>query len=100
MAWKKQRKGIDDLIGESLEAAPTETPERTTEGIIQPERKPQRTKRTGIINTSLYLPKPVLRQIKELAVTEDVKSHDLYLEGIDMLFKHRGLPSISELTKS
>ena len=44
-----------------------------------------------------YLPKPVYRQLKELAYTHDRKMHDFVLEGLDMVFREHGLRSIHEL---
>lgn len=98
MAQKKQRKDISDLIGDTLVEERSSSAEKAE--VVQLDAAPKRKKRDGVINTSLYLPKAVLKQVKELAVTEDVKPHDLYLEAIDMLFKQRGLKSIDDLTTS
>jgi spore germination protein GerM len=48
---------------------------------------------------TLYLPEPVREELRVLAFAERVKQHDLVMEAIDMLFKSRGIKSISELTK-
>jgi hypothetical protein len=48
---------------------------------------------------SLYLEDPVYDQIREIAHVERVKMHQLVLEGIDLLLKKRGAPSIKELMK-
>jgi hypothetical protein len=48
---------------------------------------------------SLYLEEPVYDQLREIAHVERTKLHPLILEGIDLLLKKRGAPSIKELTK-
>lgn len=50
------------------------------------------------VRYTAYLPKPVYRQLKELAYTHDRKMHDFVLEGLDLVFKEHGLRSIKELT--
>jgi len=49
------------------------------------------------VRYTAYLPKPVYRQLKELAYTHDRKMHDFVLEGLDLVFKEHGLRSIREL---
>ncbi len=57
-----------------------------------------------IIRQTLYLPLPVFDQLRELFFDEQRgqvkrrRMHDYFLEGIDLLFKERGLKSIKELT--
>lgn len=48
---------------------------------------------------SVYLEAPVYEQLREIAHVERTKLHPLILEGIDLLLKKRGAPSIKELTK-
>jgi hypothetical protein len=48
---------------------------------------------------SLYLEEPVYDQLREIAHVERTKLHPLILEGIDLLLKKRGAPSIKELTR-
>ena len=48
---------------------------------------------------SLYLEGPVYDRLREIAFHERTKLHPLILEGIDLLLKKRGAPSIKELTK-
>jgi hypothetical protein len=49
---------------------------------------------------SLYLEGPVYDQLRDIAHVELTKLHPLILEGIDLLLKKRGAPSIKELTKA
>ncbi len=50
------------------------------------------------VRYTAYLPKPVYRQLKELAFTHDRKMHDFVLEGLDMVFREHGVRSIHDLT--
>ena len=72
----------DDPTGET----PAEAPEATT-----------RTARARPVQQTAYLPPPVHEQLRHLAYEERVKMHDLLLEGLDLVFKKRGLPSIEEM---
>ncbi len=51
-----------------------------------------------IAKTTIYAPKAVFEQWRELAFTERKKMHDYLLEGLDRVFANRGLKSIAELT--
>lgn len=57
-----------------------------------------------IVRQTLYLPLPVFDQLRELFFEEQRgrvkrrRMHDYFLEGIDLLFKDRGLKSIEELS--
>jgi hypothetical protein len=48
---------------------------------------------------SVYLEAPVYDALRDIAHAERTKLHPLILEGIDMVLKKRGSPSIKELTK-
>jgi hypothetical protein len=48
---------------------------------------------------SVYLETPVYDALREIAHVERIKLHPLILEGIDLVLKKRGAPSIKELTK-
>ena len=64
------------------------------------ERTPDRGggRRPGLKQQTAYLPEPVYEQLRALAFEERRKMHDLLMEGLDMVFKHRGLRSIEDLT--
>ena len=57
-------------------------------------------KRRRVTQQTAYLPVPVYDQIRRLAFEENTKMHSLLMEGLDRVFKDRGLPSIAELTKT
>ena len=57
-------------------------------------------KRRRVTQQTAYLPVPVYEQIRRLAFEENTKMHSLLMEGLDRVFKDRGLPSIAELTNT
>lgn len=60
--------------------------------------------KSEVVRQTLYLPLPVFDQLRDLFFEEQRgqvkrrRMHDYFLEGIDLLFKNRGLKSIEELT--
>lgn len=50
------------------------------------------------IGQTVYLPYAVHRQLRALAFEEERKMHDYLMEGLDLVFRTRGLESIAELT--
>lgn len=50
------------------------------------------------IGQTVYLPPPVHRQLRSLAFEEERKMHDYLMEGLDLVFRKRGLKSVAELT--
>jgi hypothetical protein len=112
MATKRKRTSLDALIAP---AGATNRPEAT------PARKSSKTKagkggeepnvaeRTGgkseIVRQTLYLPLPVFDQLRDLLFEEQRgqvkrrRMHDYFIEGINLLFKDRGLKSVEELMK-
>ena len=55
-------------------------------------------KRPGVKQQTVYLPLRVHEQLRRLAFEEQARMHDYLLEGLDLVFLQRGLPSITELT--
>jgi hypothetical protein len=55
-------------------------------------------RRPGIKQQTAYLPEPVYEQLRRLAFEERRKMHDYIMEGLDRVFRDRGLASITELT--
>jgi len=51
------------------------------------------------IQQTVYLPPAVHDQLRELAFAERVKMHTILMEGLDLVFKARGLKPLSELTR-
>lgn len=69
-----------------------------------PETQTAKSKKQEVMRHMLYLPLPVYDQLQELVFEEQRgqtkrrKVHDYLLDGIDLLFKKKGLKSISDLT--
>ena len=55
------------------------------------------TRRPGLKQQTAYLPEPVYEQLRALAFEERRKMHDLLMEGLDLVFRQRGLRSIEDL---
>jgi hypothetical protein len=54
--------------------------------------------RTSAPHVSVYIHPIVQKEIKLLALDLGMRTHDLYLEAIDLMLKKRGRPGIEELT--
>ncbi len=54
-------------------------------------------KRPGIKQQTVYLPDKVHEQLRRLAFEERARMHDYLLEGLDRVFRARGIPAIEEL---
>lgn len=50
------------------------------------------------VQQTVYLPPTVHEQLRELAFSERVKMHSLIMEGLDAVFRVRGMKSIAALT--
>lgn len=89
-----------DALGLGAEKpAPVEIfEEKRAGGDVSPVETAVKTKaKKDIQQTTVYAPTPVYEQWRELAFTERKKMHDYLLEGLDRVFKDRGLKSIKEL---
>jgi hypothetical protein len=53
--------------------------------------------RRSVKQQTVYLPLPVYEQLRRLAFDERVKMHGLLIEGLDRVFKDRGLPGVPDL---
>jgi hypothetical protein len=77
------------------------TPSAPAQESTTQERPPQKAanRRPGFRQQTAYLPLPVYEQLRQLAFEERVKMHDFLMQGLDMVFKAKGLKSIAELTR-
>ncbi len=65
-----------------------------------PVRAPRgQTLRARTKQLSLYLEEPVYEELRNLAFSERVKMHQLIVEGVDLMLRKRGHPSIKDLMK-
>jgi hypothetical protein len=88
---------------EPIEPEPTALREVVS---LKPRRAPPAQKPAGegtlkqrARQLSVYLEAPVYDRLRDIAHDERTKLHPLILEGIDLLLKKRGAPSIKDLTK-
>jgi hypothetical protein len=89
----KKRTSLNAVLSlPSTQAAPA-TPE--TSPAVAAQRS---TRRPGIRQQTAYLPNPVYEQLRKLAFEERQRMHHYLLEGLDRVFRDRGLPSVEELT--
>jgi hypothetical protein len=91
---RKPRRTLSAALARKGEVAAPQTPGK------QPAL-PEATPAPGAPETvryTAYLPRPVYRQLKELAFTHDRKMHEFVLEGLDLVFRDHGLRSIHDLT--
>lgn len=91
---RKPRRTLSAALAREGEVAEPQTPGK------QPAL-PEATTAPGAPDTvryTAYLPRPVYRQLKELAFTHDRKMHEFVLEGLDLVFREHGLRSIHDLT--
>jgi len=58
---------------------------------------PAAARRRAIRQQTVYLPVPVHEQLRRLAFEERVRMHALLMEGLDRVFRDRGLPGLDEL---
>lgn len=82
-------------LGKPAKAKEAEPAARTGEGASR-----RGTIRERATQMSVYLEHPAYDQLRELAFTERKKMHQLLLEGVDLLFKKRGLKSLAQLEKA
>ena len=53
------------------------------------EKLPARSRRSGLVQTSLYLPIPMHNALREIAFKERRSSHSIVLEGIRLALNKR-----------
>ena len=58
---------------------------------------PAAPRRRTVRQQTVYLPIAVHEQLRRLAFEERVKMHALLMEGLDRVFRDRGLPGLDEL---
>lgn len=53
-----------------------------------------------VVKSTLYLPTPAHDVLRDIAHTERLKLHDLFMEGINHVLKTRGYATVAELKKA
>ncbi len=91
----KKRTSLEDVF-RPVQAPPSSAP--VTRSTTLPLREEKR--RPAVKQQTVYLPLPVHEQLRKVAFEEHAKMHDLLIEGLELVFTKRGLPGISELTRT
>lgn len=82
----RKRTSLDAILSESPRP-PSEPPPAPAAAVTRRPIKQQ----------TVYLPLPVYEQLRRLAFEERIKMHSLLMEGLDRVFRDRGLPALEEL---
>jgi hypothetical protein len=91
----RKRTSLEALLDEPEPVEPTP---------LRPRQKALATPKRTINNRpikqqTVYLPIPVYEQLRRLAFDEREKMHTLIMEGLDRVFRDRGLRSLAELER-
>lgn len=98
--------GAETAVEETQTDAPEKEPETVSEAAEKPKTKisvrqsdaPSVKSKTEIVKQTVYLPPAVHEQLRQLAFEERKKMHDYLVEGLDRVFKNRGLKPYIELS--
>lgn len=85
----RKRTSLEALL-RPVETRPAATP-------AAPPAPPPVAAKRPVRQQTVYLPVPVHEQLRRLAFEERVKMHALLMEGLDRVFRDRGLPGLGEL---
>ena len=102
MTSKKKRTGLDalDLNASVSSAEKVEKLDRKVKDeSAAVDRKAVVSEGKDIAKTTVYVPRAVFEQWRELAFTERKKMHDYLVEGLERVFQDRGLKSFDELSE-
>ena len=96
---KPRRTVLSGIVTPLMRDAPAPV-ETTPVAVVEPPPSSRRRSATkeATIQQTVYLPPAVHDQLRELAFSERVKMHALIMEGLDAVFRRRGLKSIAEIT--
>jgi hypothetical protein len=99
MSSKPRRTVLSGIVTPLVREPSQSEPVAPASEVAAPGRRRSATKENTKQQT-LYLPPAVHEQLRELAFSERVKMHALIMEGLDAVFRARGLKSIGDLTSS
>jgi hypothetical protein len=91
-----KRTSLEDLVSRSVRALLAATPVKP-QPAAAPQKPSRREKVKGTQPVSVYPPLAAYEQLRQLAHDERRKMHDYMIEGLDLVFRQKGLPSIAEL---
>lgn len=90
----KKRTSLDAIMTRVVEE---QKPEPATIAVPAAPAEKRQGKRPEIVQQTAYLKMPVYEQLRRLAFEERSKMHDYLIEGLDLVFRKRGLPGVGEL---
>jgi hypothetical protein len=91
----KKRTSLDSILAPAArQPEPQPVPPLTS----APAAARHEGRRPEVKQQTVYLPIKVHEQLRRLAFDERARMHDYLLEGLDLVFRARGLRSIAELT--
>ena len=90
----RKRTSLDAIVTRSV--IETQAEEPPAAAVV---RTPEAGNRPGFKQQTAYLPLAVHEQLRRLAFEERAKMHDYLLEGLDLVFRKRGLPGVEELKR-
>ena len=80
------------------EPPPVEAPALVAAPKTPPHTRRRSATKEATVQQTVYLPPLVHDQLRELAFSERVKMHALIMEGLDAVFRARGMKTIADLT--
>jgi hypothetical protein len=83
-----RKKSLEDIMRTEMKGASN----------LRPSARSTKKTAADVDKVTLYLPKPVYRLIKQMALDFERRPHDLLLEGIDLLLTRYG-KSIASVTR-
>lgn len=86
----KKRTALTEVLGLPTEQGTPQLAPSTPQNLLG--------RRPGIKQQTAYLPDAVYEQLRKLAFDERRRIHSYIMEGLDRVFRDRGLPSVEELT--
>jgi hypothetical protein len=95
MGKKQKRTSLDSFVSDNITPPPPGPQASAPDDRSPPSRRRERVK--GTVSHSTYLPVAVHEQLRRLAFEERAKMHDYLLQGLDLVFRQTGLPTIAEL---
>jgi hypothetical protein len=92
---RTKRTSLDALMKRNINESPSATAAPPpAEAVPKPAR---REKVKGTRPHTVYIPHAAHRLLRKLAFDEEGSMHDYLIEGLDLVFRQKGLPSIAEL---
>jgi hypothetical protein len=71
--------------------------EEASKRIKRKDAAPKTAKPDRPYHISFYIPQPAMRHVKKLAAARDKRPHHLMIEGIDLMLRKYGQPTVQEL---